>query len=69
MLRQRIITSLILAVALVGTLTYAPYAVQAALFALVATAGAWEWATLVGARTAWQRCAFAAAVFLDVACN
>ncbi len=62
MLRQRIITSLILAVALVGTLTYAPYAVQAALFALVATAGAWEWATLVGARTAWQRCAFAAGV-------
>ena len=60
MLRQRIITSLILAVALVGTLTYAPYAVQAALFALVATAGAWEWATLVGARTAGQCCAFAA---------
>jgi len=60
MLRQRVITALILAGALIGTLIYAPFPVQATLFALVATAGAWEWATLVGARTVLQRCVFAA---------
>ena len=62
MLRQRVITALILAGALIGTLIYAPFPVQAILFALVATAGAWEWATLVGARTVLQRCVFAAGV-------
>ena len=62
MLQQRVITALILAGALIGTLIYAPYPIQAVLFALVATAGAWEWATLVGVSTVWQRCVFAAGV-------
>lgn len=62
MLRQRVITALILAGALIGTLIFAPFPVQAILFALVATAGAWEWATLVGARAVLQRCVFAAGV-------
>ena len=62
MLRQRIITGLILAGALLGTLAYAPHPRQALLFALVATAGAWEWAGLVGAKTAGQRGGFALVV-------
>ena len=62
MLRQRIITGLILAGALLATLAYAPHPLQALLFALVATAGAWEWAGLVGAKTAGQRGGFALVV-------
>ena len=42
MLRQRIITGLILAGALLATLAYAPHPLQAMLFALVAATGAWE---------------------------
>ena len=45
-----------------ATLAYAPHPLQALLFALVATAGAWEWAGLVGAKTAGQRGAFAVVV-------
>ena len=62
MLRQRIITGLILAGALLATLAYAPHPLQALLFALVATAGAWEWAGLAGAKTAGQRGVFAVVV-------
>ena len=62
MLRQRIITGLILAGALLATLAYAPHPLQALLFALVAAAGAWEWAGLVGAKTAAQRAGFAMVV-------
>jgi len=58
MLRQRVTTALILAGALIATLLYAPYEVQAVLFGLVACAGAWEWGALVGARTSTQRLAF-----------
>ena len=52
MLRQRVITALILAGALIVTLLSAPYPMQATLFALVAAAGGWEWAALVGAKGA-----------------
>ncbi len=62
MLRQRIITGLILAAALLATLAYATHPLQALLFALVAAAGAWEWAGLVGAKNAAQRGAFAVVV-------
>ena len=48
MLRQRVITGLLLVFAFLVTLVFAPLSVQAILFALVATAGAWEWANLVG---------------------
>lgn len=62
MLRQRIITGLILAGAFLATLVYAPHSLQAMLFGLVAAAGAWEWAGLVGASTATQRGGFALVV-------
>ena len=55
MLRQRVITALILAGALIATLLFAPYPLQAILFALVAAAGGWEWAALVGAQRALFR--------------
>ena len=40
MLRQRVITGLLLVFAFLATLVFAPLSVQAVLFALVATAGA-----------------------------
>ena len=42
MLRQRVITALILAGALIAALLFAPYPAQAMLFAAVAAAGGWE---------------------------
>ena len=62
MLRQRVITALFLAGALIVTLLFAPFPVQAILFALVATAGAWEWAALVGAQGTLFRAAYAAII-------
>ena len=62
MLRLRVITALILAGGLVLTLAFASYPLQACIFALVATAGAWEWATLAGARSNWYRGAFAVGI-------
>ena len=62
MLRQRVITALILAGALIATLLFAPYPVQAMLFALVAAAGAWEWAALVGSKGVLSRVFYAAVI-------
>ena len=62
MLRQRVITALILAGALIVTLLFTPFPVQAILFALVATAGASEWAALVGAQGTLFRAAYAAII-------
>ena len=64
MLRQRVITALILAGALIATLLFAPYPVQAMLFALVAAAGAWEWAALVGSKGVVSRVFYAAIILL-----
>ena len=58
MLRQRVITALVLAGAFVAILALAPFPVQSLLFALVASAGAWEWAALVGARSVILRLAY-----------
>ena len=62
MLRQRVITALILAVALIAALLFAPYPAQAMLFAAVAAAGGWELAALVGAQVAFSRTAYAAVI-------
>ena len=62
MLRQRVITALILAGALISTLLCAPYPAQAVLFALVAAAGGWEWAALVGAQGVLSRTFYAAII-------
>ena len=62
MLRQRVITALILAGALIATLLFAPYPVQCVLFAAVASAGGWEWSALAGARSTRARLAYTAVV-------
>ena len=62
MLRQRVITALILAGPLIAILLFAPYPMQAMLFALVAAAGGWEWAALVGAQRAISRTLYAAII-------
>ncbi len=62
MLRQRVITALILAGPLIAILLFAPYPMQAMLFALVAAVGGWEWAALVGAQRATSRTLYAAII-------
>ena len=64
MLRQRVITALILAGALIATLVFAPYPAQAMLFSLVAAAGAWEWAALVGSKGVLSRVFYSAIILL-----
>ena len=64
MLRQRVITALVLAGALIATLVFAPYPAQAMLFSLVAAAGAWEWAALVGSKGVLSRVLYAAIILL-----
>jgi phosphatidate cytidylyltransferase len=64
MLRQRVITALILAGALIATLVFAPYPAQAMLFSLVAAAGAWEWAALIGSKGVLSRVFYAAIILL-----
>lgn len=62
MLRQRVITALMLAGAFIATLLFAPYRVQCVLFAAVASAGAWEWSALSGARSTPARLAYTAVI-------
>jgi len=62
MLRQRVMTALVLVAAFVATLLLAPFHVQAILFAAVATAGAWEWSNLVVIRSPVGRLIFASVV-------
>ena len=66
MLRQRVITALILAGAFIAILALAPFPVQSLLFALIASAGAWEWAALVGARSVMLRLVYASLIPLLV---
>ena len=62
MLRQRVITALILVGPLIAILLFAPFPMQAMLFALVAAAGGWEWAALVDAQRAISRTLYAAII-------
>ena len=51
MLRQRVMTALVLVAGFLATLLLAPFPVQAAVFATIASAGIWEWSNLVGIRS------------------
>jgi phosphatidate cytidylyltransferase len=62
MLRQRVITALIIVGAFVAVLVLAPFPVQALLFALIAFAGAWEWSALAGCQSVLARAAYAVVV-------
>ncbi len=62
MLRQRIITALILAAALLTILFVLPPAVAVGVFAVMMLMGAWEWAALSGLHAPAGRAVFTAAV-------
>jgi phosphatidate cytidylyltransferase len=66
-LRQRIVTALLLAGALVAILFWLPAAVAVAAVMLVVTAGAWEWAGFAGLTRAPERAAYMVAVGLAIA--
>lgn len=55
MLKQRIITALLLAIAFIGVLFYVPSQYFAIIMALVVIVGAWEWAGLSGFSAPKQR--------------
>lgn len=59
MLRQRVITALLLAGAFLSGVVYLPLPVVAAAFALVIALGAWEWAPLAGFKSAVARTLYA----------
>jgi len=62
MLRQRVMTALVLVAAFLATLLLAPFPVQAIIFGAIASAGAWEWSNLVVIRAPLARVAFASLV-------
>jgi len=59
MLRQRVITGVILAALFLLTVTTLPTHWMAVAFAAVAMIGAWEWAGMAGFSAQWQRCLYA----------
>ena len=59
MLRQRVITGVILAALFLLTVIILPTVWMAFVFAAVAIIGAWEWAGMAGITTQWQRCLYA----------
>jgi phosphatidate cytidylyltransferase len=58
MLKQRIVTALILAALFLLALIYLPLPLFSAFAALVVLIGAWEWANLAGFPLRWQRAAY-----------
>jgi len=74
MLKQRIITAVILVLGFVGALVFMPAPIFSAFAALITLVGAWEWANLAGLKSSVQRMAYvglcglvivAAAFYLD----
>ena len=61
-LRQRVVTALVLVAGFLATLLLASFPVQAIVFAAVASAGAWEWSNLVVIRSSVPRLLFASLV-------
>jgi phosphatidate cytidylyltransferase len=55
MLKQRIITALVLAVVVVTAVALLPINMLAVFFAATAMVGAWEWSDLAGYRSRWMR--------------
>jgi phosphatidate cytidylyltransferase len=64
MLKQRIITALILAAVFLAALFYLPIALFCVFIALVVLVGAWEWANLAGWSATWQRFGYVAVIAL-----
>lgn len=55
MLRQRVITAMVLAVMFLAAVATLPLDALALIFGAVAVAGVWEWSSLVGWHANWQR--------------
>lgn len=55
MLRQRVITGLILAALFLSAVMFLPLPWLALTFGVVALAGAWEWSFMIGIQVPWQR--------------
>lgn len=64
MLKQRVLTALVLIPLVVGIVLFLPTVVFAVLFGLVATLGAWEWSQFLRFRALWLRTLFTAIVFV-----
>jgi phosphatidate cytidylyltransferase len=64
MLKQRIITGLIMALGLIAAVAMLPIAVLALLFAFIVALGAWEWSALAGWTKTLARMIFVAVVIL-----
>lgn len=62
MLRQRVITALVLAACLLGVLFALPPNVAILIWGLVVVLGAWEWAAFGGLRAVWARATYAACI-------
>ena len=71
MLKQRVITALIMAGTLIACLYYLDVAGLALVFGLVVAAGSWEWSRLAGLENVFGRVAYVvlAAVCMDVVCR
>lgn len=62
MLKQRIITALILAAVFIAALFYLPVPLFSGFIALIVLVAAWEWANMSGFQSTWQRIAYVLAV-------
>jgi phosphatidate cytidylyltransferase len=58
MLKQRIITALVLAALFLSAVFYLPFALFSVFVAIVVLIAAWEWANLAGLTRGWQRLAY-----------
>ncbi len=67
MLKQRIITAVILALLFLGVLFTLPTVTFAVVVAIVVAVAAWEWANMGGLTAQWQRCLYALFVTAAIA--
>lgn len=66
MLKQRIITAVILILVLAAAVLLLPTDYFALVFAIVSMVGAWEWCRLSGITTAWKHVFYAVAMFITL---
>ena len=64
MLKQRVITAILLAVLFLGVLFYSPAALFSTFVLLAVLVAAWEWANLAGFSKGWQRLLYVLAIAL-----
>lgn len=67
MLRQRVITALILAALVIGAIFWLPQHITAGVVSLLMLAGAWEWAAFIGLKHAVARLGYVALIAATMA--